>query len=101
MLNHFIRGYFDGDGCISISLDKYISFVSGSPNILNQMADLFFNLGIRVRNKSGKPKIGLEGKSLCYYGKNAHKILLWMYNNSSDENRLNRKYLRFLDYFPE
>ena len=93
MLSHFIRGYFDGDGCITTSKSNnclHISFTSGSDKILYQIRQYFYDCGIRVRNKSGMPK--KYNRAIIYNCSNAFKILKILYENSLDKNRLNRKY---------
>lgn len=45
MVRHFIRGYFDGDGCIHINLNKRtvsLSFI-GTKDFLNTMQDILCN----------------------------------------------------------
>lgn len=47
---HFIRGYFDGDGCISLSSTKTkqlsIDFTSGSFNFITSLRQFLFSLNI-------------------------------------------------------
>lgn len=47
MIQHFIRGYFDGDGCISTIGKKYpaITFTSSSRILLLEFSNLFKSLG--------------------------------------------------------
>lgn len=98
-LPHFIRGYFDGDGCISWSTTSYISFVSASVRMLNQISCLFKNLlRIKLKSKNDTPPI-MNHSSISYSGKNAGIILKWMYKDSDDAIRLNRKHERYLKYY--
>ena len=96
MVKHFLRGYFDGDGSVTYS-DKYLraNFTSGSETLLNQIANYFYDNGVRVRNKENKPPI-------CHYTinygcTNALKVLSILYDCSSETNRLDRKYQLYLD----
>ena len=97
----YLRGYFDGDGSITISNLKnmHITFTSGSQKFLNQCIDYFYNLGIKVRknkkNDTEKPKI-YNNIQINYFCDNAIKILDFLYQNSNKEIRLDRKYDKYL-----
>ena len=54
-LDHFIRGYFDGDGCITKTSCPTISFASGSLKLLQKLIDIFYEIGIRLKTKQKKP----------------------------------------------
>jgi len=60
------------------------------------------DIGIRLQSKNDKPPIQVKSKgqigAIHYYGKNALKILDWIYNGSNDTNRLKRKYELYLKY---
>lgn len=91
----FIRGYFDGDGCVYFGqTDVFhknrnktynqkhfsISFV-GTPDILNGITGVLFNNGISVGSKWTK-----SGKvnSMYIYGKdNIFKFYKYLYDNST------------------
>ena len=97
-LNHFVRGYFDGDGCIT-DINGYpsINFSSGSKLILNQLIDIFKNdLNISLQTEGKQPKI--HGIQVHYSCSNAMKILEWMYKDSTYLTRLDRKYNKYLSY---
>ena len=92
----YLRGYFDGDGCITFSDNNiHISITSGSPNFLNFCIEYFYQEGIRIRknknNATEKPKI-YNNKSIHYFLNNAKKILDLLYKNSTISTRLDRKY---------
>ena len=80
--NHFIRGYFDGDG--SISIDKFgnSSFsLAGTLNILEKIQEIL----IKECNLN-KIKIYSKGKiGFLQYGGNTQvpKIGNWLYKNST------------------
>ena len=91
--NHFIRGYFDGDGCVLVRRGmERISFV-GTDAIINTIQDIFLeqlNLYKTVTYKRNKEK----NISTCYYkGKNScKKIREYLYNESTIH--FQRKYLK-------
>lgn len=91
---HFIRGLFDGDGCLSYSLERknfQLSFIGGK------------TLMEEVRHFFGKDKVSLQQNvkskiaySFCIGGrKQVLYFLNKMYESSSEKNRLDRKYERF------
>ena len=96
MIVHFLRGYFDGDGCIT-STEGYlrINFSSGSTGLLNQIVEYIYDNGVRVRNECGKPKISNDCL-IAYSCENAYKILDMLYSGSTELTRLNRKYDLYL-----
>ena len=98
MLCHYIRGIFDGDGCI-YDLRGYpaISFSSSSEKMLNGLIKIFKEqVGIQLQTKDKQPKI--NGIQICYTCDNAMKILDWMYKSSVYLTRLDRKYNKYLSY---
>ena len=99
MIPHFLRGYMDGDGSI-VKFEKYlrVNFTSGSNILLNQIADYMYDIGIKVRNESGKAKIQPTNYSVGYACENAMKILDLLYADSTDLTRLDRKYQIYLQH---
>jgi len=98
LIKHYIRGYFDGDGCISFDkTSKIVKFniISASPNILPWMNEII------SQNTEIKIKVGCR-KDRIYYlqtsGVKAQLILDWLYYDSTQETRLDRKYERYLSY---
>jgi intein-encoded DNA endonuclease-like protein len=92
----FIRGFFDGDGSVSCGRVLQLNFV-GRESFLSELANIFYDIGVRLKSKNRTPPIqnnsGIKG--LHYSGKNAMKILNWLYKCSDDKNRLSRKYLLY------
>ena len=93
LIRHFIRGYFDGDGCITYCdkshLHPHISFL-GTFDFLAQVAKY-----TTVKNKVLKEnnrKVYIYGAS----GKTAMEILHYMYKNSTIF--LQRKFDRYIDF---
>lgn len=100
LITYFIRGYFDGDGCLTYykkSKSKICDLVIpcikilGTSDLLNGIKDNFsFNSGT-IR------KANIKGSDFCkevgYYGINAINFLNNIYYNSNIH--LERKYLRY------
>lgn len=91
--SHFIRGYFDGDGCIYINKKKYKrwSIFSASENFILKLKDILF--------KNLKVKISLykQGKGYILSGANKNIVKLfydYIYNNATVF--LDRKHEKFL-----
>lgn len=103
---HFIRGYFDGDGSIN-SVDNcssvVVSFV-GCHLIIKKIRDalheklclsIFDGIYHKAPLHDTKSK---KVKQFAYSGRNAKKILRWMYNDTDESIRLERKYNRYLEW---
>lgn len=85
----FLRGYFDGDGCVSYSnyfrkqRNKYykyivVMFTSGSEDFLVKLAD-YIEREIKIKS----PKVIYhQAYRLSYFSNNAVKILKYIYNNA-------------------
>ena len=96
-LADFIRGFFDGDGCISVSSKNHSSscyFCSGSKKFLDELNNrLFETWGILGRN------IYSDTCFRLYFGmKNIIKLGQVMYGiNQKNMLKLNRKHNKFID----
>ena len=93
-VSHFLRGYFDGDGSLHYlrGTNNYrISFV-GTKDFLNDVQkELQTNVSLQS-NIAGKAYVlQIAGR------KQIERILNYLYNNSKENNRLNRKYQKYLD----
>ena len=93
-VSHFLRGYFDGDGSLHYlqSTNNYrISFI-GTKDFLNDIQkELQTNVSLQS-NIAGKAYVlQISGR------KQIERILNYLYNNSKENNRLNRKYQKYLD----
>lgn len=94
LLNHFIRGYFDGDGCATIkkqdnqlelSLAGTVKFITEIRNILEKECNFIHNMN-EVKEKS-QSKCAV----LAYRGNKKAKIMAdYLYKNATIY--LNRKY---------
>ena len=92
----FIRGYFDGDGCISIKSTGYnvISFVCNSKIFLESLANILLSHGIQTRpiyayNKGKNPIYTL------YISGGVNKAIFKKFLYENAETFLIRKYERF------
>jgi hypothetical protein len=92
-LHHFIRGYFDGDGCIGkTNGQKYVSFL-GTYNFLEKLKE-YLTLNCKLNNiKIQKTK----SKAFVYQIRGnlqISRIFNFLYNDS--KIYLNRKYIKFI-----
>ena len=98
---HYVRGYFDGDGCISKTKKNRLIFkvYSGSKDILTWMSKIIKN---NTEYGFSDKSLGLIKNRSIYCvessGKSAKAILDWLYKDSTPETRLDRKYERYLSY---
>lgn len=101
LIVHFIRGYIDGDG--SIGWHKHNSkprlhICSGSKDLLEWLVD-----NIKESVSTGNPSIRKEKNrnlhTIEFMGKQVIPILNWLYKDSSNETRLERKYERYKEYY--
>jgi len=95
---HFIRGYFDGDGSLSLSNNIStcrIDFTSASTDILKELRKIIATKAISTGSLSKE-----SGKSntwhLRFGGKQVKQLLEWFYKSSTVF--LKRKYDKFLMY---
>ena len=103
MLAHFVRGFFDGDGSISIPNKTKVCMINfaGEREWLEPLSKYLSEL-LDIHLKSGNKfapyvpnKNGIAGL-ICYSGKNAMKIFDWMYDRSG--LHMKRKYDKFMNY---
>lgn len=86
LLNHFLRGYFDGDGNIWIHKrknmkDQYKMSLAGNYSFLNNVGDFICN-NLNITNKSINYNGGVY--VLSYGGNNlTKKVGSYLYNNSN------------------
>lgn len=92
---HFIRGYFDGDGCVSIA--KSIQFsVVGTESFLTKVQTLFVkDAGVRLTKlHKDKRNPNHTTNAIVYGGRNnLSKLYKYMYSGSSIS--LRRKHDKF------
>ena len=101
LIQHYIRGYFDGDGSICWSKTHkcaIFSICSGSDDLLQWIAD---NIKEQVDYDFAPKALTARGKVIGYIRQpwqGAKCIFTWMYKDSTPETRLDRKHTRYLKY---
>jgi DNA-binding transcriptional regulator WhiA len=101
LLNHFIRGYFDGDGSISNSRNHPVISFTGTISVLNRILDFIIHNNINKKNHRAKIVIRYHNiiGSFSYQGfnflDNFYRII---YSDSNDFIVLNRKYEKIIYY---
>lgn len=105
LLKDFIRGFFDGDGCIMVKfgvkrkIRAKVHFVGNSYSCLKQIKDFFIENNIQLSEKSLHLKTNscqtyeLETSSLI----NIMKIIELLYNNS--HIYMERKYKKAIEFY--
>lgn len=95
-VSHFIRGYFDGDGSLHYlkSTNNYrISFTSGSADFLKEIQKELevSHLSLGHEKDSNTYQLQISGR------KQVKRILNYIYQDSTNSIRLDRKYEKYLD----
>ena len=93
-VQNFIRGFFDGDGCISIGKTisrLHFNITSAALDFLNDIQPILSN--IATKNGSIYKEKNTNAYHLRYTGKAALNILNWLYKDSTIY--LNRKYIKY------
>ncbi len=100
--SYFLRGYFDGDGCVNLSMPRgrltpriKVIFTSGSTDFLSSLASLLswtLNIKEPVFYKS------TGAYNLTANDSVAVRILDYMYRDLDLAPYLDRKYQKYLDY---
>ncbi len=99
LTSHFIRGVFDGDGYLGGKKITHIQFfISGNKPFLKRIQSTLINeCNInRVKLYPLYPLGTNRGYKLQYTGSQVFKILDFLYNDSTPQTRLDRKYRRAL-----
>lgn len=103
VLPDFIRGYFEGDGCIcetftnkNSSLSSLITRVIGSPEFMKKYSKTVQS----ALNIPKMPSLQLHPNNinlaLKFNTNNSMKFLQWIYGNSTEETRLTRKHALYV-----
>lgn len=99
LIKHFIRGYFDGDGCISYSNSEHTTLnmqLLGTKNFLqttlNYLPEEFRDLNLRHNHNNNDEETYLINTS----NRKAYRFFKYLYEES--KIHLDRKYLRFARY---
>jgi C-5 cytosine-specific DNA methylase len=99
LYRHFLRGIFDGDGCITfdVSKNRYKVGFLGSPKLINFINEfLCLMLGINKVKITSDARFKSDfTRSVTWSGKqNVLSILAFLYNDATI--KLNRKYNKYL-----
>jgi hypothetical protein len=100
LLRHFIRGYFDGDGCLTIDRSKmYKDFkliITSTNNFCQSIKDIIGScLDVNGRVKGGTKENNIT-KNLCIGGnRQILRFMNWLYLDAN--YFLNRKYTKYLE----
>ena len=99
LIRHFIRGYFDGDGCISYSNKEHtilnmqlLGTKSFLQTLLTYLPEEFKDLTIRHNHNNENEETYLINTS----NRKAYRFFVYLYENS--KIYLDRKYSRFAHY---
>lgn len=104
-LSHFIRGYFDGNGCITYSkfttkkgknvYEPVVNF-TGHISIITDIKNLLHNkLNLNLNKFQNRYKHNLNSGSVSYGGINVCKIIYDYLYKDCDDLFIERKYIKF------
>lgn len=99
--SHFIRGYFDGDGCISWhkhNAKPRVSFASGSRSFLEWIQSTMSEEIESLGSPSIRKRKNASTHMLSFMGKQTRGIYKWMYADSASGSRLARKHQMFSEH---
>jgi intein-encoded DNA endonuclease-like protein len=95
LIHHFIRGYFDGDGCIYTNKNRITLNIAGTENVVNNIKQIFdTNLNVKCSVLTAKTKNTIYLLEL--YCNNSVKAFNFLYESCSI--CLNRKFAKFEQY---
>ena len=107
LIRHFIRGYFDGDGCISIYTQNFKNYkihrqefsLTGNKDLLLQIQKILENNINITRNLKIKTYKNTNKAVTIRYGKQSDidKLFKYLYENASIY--LKSKYNKFLTFY--
>jgi len=101
-LHFFLRGYFDGDGCLYLVKGKYpkVIFTSGSSQFIEGLANMLSEI-LQIPVKPASSRIENSGNfsyQLCYGPKISRKVLEFMYKDLEKSPYLDRKFAIYRRY---
>lgn len=97
LIRHFIRGYFDGDGCFTQDLNNYIK---GSFHIICANKDFLEEISQHLKHSIGVKLNVKEYKKVFYIRTNSTKKCIKIYNYIYKKPKvsLNRKYNKVKEF---
>lgn len=100
LMNHFVRGYFDGDGCITVPDTKrqalHASFTSGSVMMLAELLQFLCKEIPDFRGNIAGDSRRCGTYEMDVLERSAIAFAKYIYNGSTEKTRLKRKYLHFM-----
>ena len=98
LLNHYVRGYFDGDGCVTGSIQPNVNFTGNKDFLLPLQSVLIQEANVRLTKPSTRRPESPNIITIMWSGRgNARKLYDYMYKDATIF--LNRKHEKFLGYF--
>lgn len=101
LYSHFIRGYFDGDGCLTWSIsgknkrrNYKINFV-GTKSFLTSLKKILKKENLALAKRGNYYSLDISGN------KQITQILNFLYENSLEEICLTRKKIKYLDFLSQ
>lgn len=98
LISHFVRGYFDGDGCVwyDKKRNKCETQICGTRNFCENLSIILSNMS--CKNSIKHPKQCNENTVVLQTkgNKSSYQILSWMYQDS--DLKLDRKYQKYLEF---
>eukprot|EP01083_Nonionella_stella_P151150 482583_1 len=99
--SHFVRGYFDGDGCIHFNKDKrtFIAKFTGSVQFIESL-QIYVKQNVLFDSKAkGSLTQAKSCSNLVYEGNpSPMTVLNWMYKDSDASIRLDRKHAQYVKF---
>lgn len=100
--NHFVRGIFDGDGCITMSSNKKykqtaIYFSSTSDQEWKFIIDIFDEINVKYKIRKIVDKLGKSSQVCIHDSLSIYNLCEFMYKDS-DGIRLERKYEKYKEF---
>lgn len=99
LIRHFVRGYFDGDGCVSYekNQDKEITCICGTYEFLSSLSTILHSMF--VKNNMYHPKQSGDSNTWVLRTSSnlsSYKFLSWIYQDC--DMKMERKYKRYLEF---
>lgn len=103
-MRDFLRGFFDGDGCINISEmngKPHIQVtLTGMPEMLTDISDFLISEGIIRKTPKLRDDKRSNAYSIFFYGADSNKELLdYLYKDATIY--LDRKYEKYVDFYKD